>query len=124
MKNNNDLMKIYKELLENNDEIDIITMQDSFDNKKWFDIIAKGCSKSNAIKYLKNYLNIDTKDIIAFGDGLNDIEMLKECGRGVALLNALYEVKEVADDITKYDNDHDSVIEYLKLYLKDECLYE
>ena len=41
-----------------------------------------------------NTENIENKDIIAFGDGLNDIDMIEKCGVGVAMKNALPEVKE------------------------------
>ena len=54
---------------------------------------------------------------MAFGDGLNDIEMLQKCGCGVALSNALPEVKKVANDLTIYDHNNDGVIEYLKEHL-------
>lgn len=54
---------------------------------------------------------------MAFGDGLNDVDMIKSCGIGVALNNALPVVKENADFITTYDHNHDGVIEFLKEYL-------
>lgn len=43
--------------------------------------------------------------------------MLKKCGIGVALSNALPIVKENANFVTKYDHNHDGVIEFLKEYL-------
>ncbi|KJE26553.1 haloacid dehalogenase-like hydrolase family protein [Geobacillus kaustophilus] len=46
-------------------------------------------------------LGIDKKDVYAFGDGLNDIEMLSFVGTGVAMGNAHEEVKRVADFVTK-----------------------
>lgn len=64
-------------------------------------------------KKLADFLKISNENIIAFGDGLNDTEMLKKCGTGIALKNALPEVKDVADDITKYDHNHEGVIRYL-----------
>lgn len=94
--------------------IRIFIMQDSFSNKKWIIIMNKGISKYNSIIKLSNILNIDNQDIIAFGDGLNDIEMIKNVGLGVAMKNALPEIKEVAKDITLLDNNHDGVVEYLK----------
>lgn len=114
MKNNAEVMKVYEELSKDSEQLDVILMQNSFSNKKWIDVIPRGCSKYNAIKELNSYSLINEQDIIAFGDGLNDIEMLKKCGKGIALKNALYEVKEVADEITRYDNNHDGVIDYLK----------
>lgn len=46
--------------------------------------------------------------------------MIKNCGVGVALKNALPEVKDLADYVTEYDHDDDGVIEFLKEYLNNE----
>lgn len=114
MKNNESVIKLYNELVNKNFKANIILMQDSFDGVKWIDIIPKNCSKYSSIKRLADSLNISINEIIAFGDGLNDLEMLKKVGRGVAMKNALKEVKKVANEITKYDYNHDGVIKYLK----------
>jgi hydroxymethylpyrimidine pyrophosphatase-like HAD family hydrolase len=45
-------------------------------------------------------LGFELQDVYAFGDGLNDIEMLKAVGTGVAMGNGVPEAKEVADYIT------------------------
>lgn len=119
MKDNEDVMNLYNELMKDFCQLNIIIMQDSFSNRKWIEIMPKGCSKYNTIKDLACYLNISNEEIIAFGDGLNDIEMLKKCGIGIALKNALPEVKEVANDITIYDHNNDGVINYLKDYLNN-----
>lgn len=57
-------------------------------------------SKGNAINGLCKFLKINLEDVIAIGDGLNDISMIKMAGLGVAMENAKQEVKEVADKIT------------------------
>ena len=73
---------------------------------------------SQARKTLLDTLStISNENIIAFGDGLNDIEMLKKCGVGVAMKNALPEVKEQADCITSETNNQNGVVEFLKEYL-------
>ncbi len=117
MKNNYEVNNVYKILKEDIEELEIVILQDSFSNRKWIEIMPKGCSKYNAIKILSKYLNINNDEIIAFGDSLNDIEMLKKCGHGVAVKNALEEVKDVADEVTIYDHDNDGVIKYLREYL-------
>lgn len=48
----------------------------------------------------QDYLDISLKDICAFGDDINDIEMIEHCGYGVAMANALDIVKEKADFVT------------------------
>lgn len=71
-----------------------------------------------SISKLANLLSIPNEKIIAFGDGLNDIDMLKNCGIGVAMKNALFEVKEVSDYITSKTNEEDGVIDFLEKFLK------
>lgn len=56
---------------------------------------------------------IDISDVIAFGDGHNDIELIKNVGIGVAVSNAVEEVKEVAKAITD-DCNNKGVEKYLK----------
>lgn len=119
MKSNEAVMKLYDILKQKFSDLDIIIMQDSFSDRKWIEMMAKGVSKYKSIKILSEYLGINNDEIIAFGDGLNDIEMLEKCGYGVALKNALPEVKEKANSITEYDHNNDGVIKYLKEYLYD-----
>jgi hydroxymethylpyrimidine pyrophosphatase-like HAD family hydrolase len=60
------------------------------------------------VKDILRILNIDLKDIIAFGDDYNDLEMLVECGRGVAMGNAPDEIKKIVGCCT-LTNDEDGV---------------
>lgn len=85
-----------------------IIMQDSFGDKKWIDIMCGGVYKSSSLKILAGKLNIPLKSIAVFGDGKNDIEMIKVAGMGVAMGNALEEVKEVVGEIT-LTNDEDGI---------------
>lgn len=55
--------------------------------------------KANAIEAVLDHLNIAKKNTIAFGDGLNDIEMLEYCHIGIAMGNAKDGLKAVADEI-------------------------
>lgn len=114
MKEDNEVFEIYNKLISQYDELEIIIMQDSFATRKWIEVMPKGSSKYKRIRALAEYLHIRNDEIIAFGDGLNDIEMLKNCGYGVALQNALLEVKKIAKDVTKDDHNNDGVIKYLK----------
>lgn len=70
------------------------------------DVIARGGSKAKGIEKLLNHLAIDKERAIAFGDGLNDIEMLNFVGTGVAMGNAARIVKDAADVITKDVAEH------------------
>ncbi len=77
------------------------------------DINVKGINKASGIKALIDYLNIDLKDTIAFGDGLNDLEMLELVHDSVAMGNAEAKLKEVAKYVTD-DLDNDGVYKFLK----------
>lgn len=92
-------------------------MQDSFGEVKWLEIARKGVEKYKGITEVAKLEGILNKNIIAFGDGLNDVEMLKKCGIGVAMQNALPKVKEQADYITSRTNNENGVVEFLKEYL-------
>ena len=76
--------------------------------KKVLAVKAMGVSKAEAIKKLAQKLGILIKDIIAFGDEVNDIEMLTLVGLGIAMENADDVVKEAADQIAG-SNDQDGV---------------
>lgn len=64
------------------------------------DILPSGGSKAEGIKKMIEILGFDMQDVYAFGDGLNDLEMLKTVGTSVAMGNAVPEAKSNADFIT------------------------
>lgn len=74
-------------------------------------------NKGNALKWLCKKLGIALSELIAFGDGGNDIEMIKTAGCGVAMANACDELKKAADIITK-SNDEEGVAYILELEKK------
>lgn len=82
-------------------------------NKDSMDIINEGVSKASAVEIVLNYLDIKIENSFAFGDGLNDLEMLKFVGTGVAMGNAFEELKNAADLVTESVSD-DGVQKALK----------
>ncbi len=66
----------------------------------WIDIAPDGVSKATALAEVAEHYGVARADVLALGDGRNDVEMLAWAGRGVALGDALDEVKRVADDVT------------------------
>lgn len=54
----------------------------------YYEIIRQGCGKADAIAYLCDKLSIPNTHTIAFGDGMNDAEMLSYCGVGIAMKNS------------------------------------
>lgn len=78
-----------------------------------YGFINKNAGKVQAIKALAEYLDIGLANIISFGDDLNDIEMLEQCGYGIAVSNAVKEVLNIADFITD-NNDEDGVAKFIE----------
>lgn len=68
--------------------------------KNGFFVANRNVSKATSIKILCEKLNIEIENVIAFGDGENDLQMLKTVGLGVAMDNASELVKSVAKDVT------------------------
>lgn len=93
--------------------LDIKVMQDSFANKKYIEIYEPNVSKYKGIQKIAEIVGIENKDIIAFGDSLNDIDMIKNCGIGVAMGNSLEKIKEIANYTTISHNEN-GVIDFLK----------
>ena len=61
--------------------------------------------KGNALRALCEKLDLDASESVAFGDGLNDADMLRAAGRGCVMQNAVPAVKEAADVIVETNND-------------------
>jgi Cof subfamily protein (haloacid dehalogenase superfamily) len=70
-------------------------------------------SKINAVRYLVNSFGYSLSDVIAFGDDYNDLDIVRECGIGVAMGNAEKDLKEIADIIAEI-NDDDGVAKVLE----------
>lgn len=71
----------------------------------FIEIMPKGIDKAASIEVLINKLKIRKENTIACGDGYNDISMVKYAGIGVAMENAVDEVKQVADYVTDSNNE-------------------
>ena len=80
-----------------------------------WEINAEGTDKGDAMLRLGQLLGIKREEIMACGDGMNDIAMLKAVGLGVAMENAEPEVKEAADYITA-SNDEDGVAKAIEKF--------
>lgn len=65
----------------------------------YYEIIQKGCNKADAIQFLCQHLGIDQKDTIAFGDGMNDADMLRYCHTGIAMKHSDERLFAYADAI-------------------------
>ncbi len=98
-----DMLKLFFEK-NNFDDVDI--RFDLWDN--YIFIVPKNCNKAYGLNILCDYFNIDIDDTISIGDQMNDIDMIKKSGLGIAMGNAHEEIKTEADFITK-SNDENGV---------------
>jgi Cof subfamily protein (haloacid dehalogenase superfamily) len=67
----------------------------------WLDLAPEGVSKASALAEVAERLGVAQRDVLAIGDGRNDLAMLQWAGRGVAMGQAPLEVQEAADDVTE-----------------------
>ena len=66
----------------------------------WLDLAPVGVSKASGLAHVAERLGVEAVDVLAIGDGRNDIEMLQWAGRGVAMGQAVQQVLDAADDVT------------------------
>jgi Cof subfamily protein (haloacid dehalogenase superfamily) len=83
---------------------------------EFINILAPGVSKGNALEKLAARLDVPLNEIIAFGDGTNDVTLLTTAGLGIAMGNAVDEAKAVADYVT-LDVDHSGMAVALEKFL-------
>ncbi|WP_101773088.1 Cof-type HAD-IIB family hydrolase [Peptostreptococcus faecalis] len=79
----------------------------------WLDIMSKNSSKGNAIKKLQGILDITSKETMAFGDQMNDFDMLNDAYYSYAMENAVDEIKKISRFIAPSNNEY-GVIKVLK----------
>ena len=73
----------------------------SFPDVRFQNILKTGTCKGKAVKALADHLGISMSEVVAVGDGFNDLSMLQVVGMPVAMGNAYDEVKAVAKYVTK-----------------------
>lgn len=105
--------KLMNELIEEfGDELSIYRSEPFF-----VEIMPKNVDKAATLGILCEYMGIACKDLVACGDGYNDISMIEYAGLGVAMGNANADVKAVADIITK-TNDEDGLVSVASLVIE------
>ncbi len=103
-----DMIKAEEELVEILGE-----KMDIFRSAPFFlELVPKGIDKAQSLLRLLSKINLTPADLMAFGDGYNDLSMLKLAGVGVAMANAAPEVRANADYVT-LSNEEDGVAEAL-----------
>lgn len=100
---------------------DVIHQRSWQDPLHVIEIVKSGLSKALGVKMVAEYLDIPRKNIIAFGDEDNDLEMIEYAGTGVAMGNGIEELKNIADAIT-FSNEEDGIAFYLNDHLNLNAL--
>lgn len=106
----------FKKLIESRKDIEV-TLTSSFIHN--MEIGGPTTSKADAIAHLCRIIGIEEENVMACGDSLNDMAMIKAAGLGVAMGNAEQEVKEAADFIT-LSNAEDGVSHAVKKFVLGE----
>ncbi|GMQ58589.1 sugar-phosphatase [Vallitalea sediminicola] len=88
-----------------------------FSKPTYLEVLNKKANKGIALEYLANYLHINKEEIIAVGDSFNDEYMIKYAGMGVAVCNAREEIKEMANYVTKCNNNESGVAEVINRFI-------
>ncbi len=77
------------------------------------EIVPKGIDKAQSLQRLLSHLGLTTNSLVSFGDGYNDLSMLRLSAYGVVMANAAPEVREAAAFVT-LSNDNDGIAHFLE----------
>lgn len=84
----------------------------------FLEIMPQNIDKANSLQKLLNSIGLTNDSMICCGDGFNDVSMIEFAGLGVAMGNAQAPIKEVANFITK-SNDEDGVLHVINLFMRN-----
>lgn len=97
----NEKLKLYQNtILKELYDVNYFTSQPTF-----LEFVSYGISKANAMEALGKYYNISNDEMIAVGDGCNDLQMIQYAALGVAMANAEQEVIDNANYVTTSNNE-------------------
>jgi len=83
------------------------------------DIVAANVGKLPAIQWLAQQQGLTAANIMAFGDGVNDVPLLQFAGSGFAMANADATIQAAAQHVTTVDNEHDGVLKTIQQVVLD-----
>jgi Cof subfamily protein (haloacid dehalogenase superfamily) len=87
-----------------------------FSEETYLEILPVGSSKGVALEFVAAYLAIPLSEAVAVGDNLNDLEMLRAAGLGVAMGNAPDALKTAADAVTR-TNDEEGLRDVIERFV-------
>jgi Cof subfamily protein (haloacid dehalogenase superfamily) len=74
--------------------------------RQWIDVMQRGVNKATGLRQVMDAYGIEPHEVMAFGDSMNDYEMLRMVGEGIAMENARYAIRQIADRVTGSNTDH------------------
>ncbi len=87
-------------------------------SKPYFlEVMPPNCGKGEALEFLCGRLGINMKDVMAFGDSMNDESMIVKCGLSVAMSNGLDKIKDEAAFVTRLTNDQDGIADFVEQFV-------
>ena len=90
------------------------TLNCMFTSPFYFEFTAKGIDKAKALDAVLKPMGVSGNEMISFGDAQNDVSIIKHAKIGVAMGNAVDELKEIADEITTTCDEDGIVLSLLK----------
>ncbi|MGE7758457.1 HAD family hydrolase [Peribacillus sp. NPDC097895] len=78
------------------------------------EVTVEGVSKATGVQILLKHFQLEPENILAIGDGENDLPLFKLAGRCIAMKNATDLVKEQADEVTEYSYREDGLYRFLR----------
>lgn len=96
-------------------ELDLLRMGDELGGA---DIVPAGNNKARGISLILNYYGASIEDAVAIGDSMNDLNMIRQAGLGIAMGNAMPEVQKAADYVAK-DIDDNGLSDAIRYALKN-----
>lgn len=82
----------------------------------FLEVAPKNVDKAYSLKHLLRILGIRREEMVCCGDSFNDITMIQFAGLGVAMANGQQMLKDVANYVTRNDNDHDGIAEVIETF--------
>lgn len=113
--------KDYKEVCKYIDSVQFQGLHSYLSQADVYEYMNDEVSKDRGILSYTTGFNDDLSSVLVFGDSDNDVEMLQNCGLGVAMYNASISAKKVANTITNKSNNEEGVYDFLK---RNICLFK
>lgn len=92
-------------LLEVARRLDVPGVHPSISGAPFLEVAAGGVTKATGIAAMCDHLGFNREDVVAFGDNVNDVELLAWAGLGVAMGNAVGEARQAADEVAMSNDD-------------------